>query len=299
MAAALGLARARCARLEADARVLECALARATDTAHRLSVACGVHESAVVCLCGALRAADRALETYDVLLALAETAPAPPGRDRAALTADQRDAAELVARRLLARLDAEADGAAVTLGEPLLSPGPWLEPRPNPQSCEGGAGAGAAWDEAMEARLRRHAARLKSETAALRAHRPPPQLFSHYEEEEAPEPAPGRAGAADMETAVLIQEALSAREERAAALAALAAERARVAALTAALARAPPPSAPSSPRHAQVSWLTSVSPTPRCTPGISNVHSRCRARRSLAVQFSERSTSDARERHAC
>lgn len=37
----------------------------------------------------------------------------------------QREAAELVARQLLARLDAEQRCA--TIGEPLLSPGPWLE----------------------------------------------------------------------------------------------------------------------------------------------------------------------------
>lgn len=42
---------------------------------NRMSVACAVHESSSVALCCALRAADRALETYDVLLALAETAP--------------------------------------------------------------------------------------------------------------------------------------------------------------------------------------------------------------------------------
>ncbi|KPJ17504.1 hypothetical protein RR48_01992 [Papilio machaon] len=60
--------RARCLRLQADCRVLDCALARALDTAHRLSCACAAQESSMVALCSALRAADRALETYDVLL---------------------------------------------------------------------------------------------------------------------------------------------------------------------------------------------------------------------------------------
>lgn len=53
--------------------MLDFALHRAVDTAHRLQCACALHESASVALCGALQAADRALEVYDVLLALAET----------------------------------------------------------------------------------------------------------------------------------------------------------------------------------------------------------------------------------
>ncbi|XP_037303034.1 uncharacterized protein LOC119193521, partial [Manduca sexta] len=120
--------RARCRRLRADRAVLACALDRAVDTAHRLSTCCAAHEASSVSLCLALRAADRALEAYDVLLALAET------DQRHA----QRASAELVARQLLARLDAEQ---VATIGEPLLSPGPWLQHDTQAGGAEGAEGA--------------------------------------------------------------------------------------------------------------------------------------------------------------
>ncbi|KAJ0169380.1 hypothetical protein K1T71_014967 [Dendrolimus kikuchii] len=135
--------RVRSLRLHADLRVAQCALARASDTAHRLYTSCSVQESCCVSLCGALKAADRALETYDVLLALAETAHAHT---------PEREAAELVARQLLTRLENEDMSASI--GEPLLSPGPWL----------------------------RHQHQLKAHTVALRTTAPPPHLFSYHGE---------------------------------------------------------------------------------------------------------------------
>ncbi|KAJ2942227.1 hypothetical protein O0L34_g15774 [Tuta absoluta] len=197
LSASVAAWRARCARLEADCRVLHCALARATDTAHRLSCACAVQESSCVSLCCALRAADRALETYDVLLALQETQPG---------TSQEREAAELVAKQLLARLDAEH---APSVGEPLLSPGPWLQ-------HDTQYGSNCSWTAECEARLRGHAARLKSDTVTLRNLRPPPQLFSHHEiaEEDLPKSV-SNVSMAEMEAAVMMQEVLSARETRA------------------------------------------------------------------------------------
>ncbi|XP_075989715.1 uncharacterized protein LOC142985430 [Anticarsia gemmatalis] len=181
----------KCARLRAERRVLQCALARAADTAHRLYCACAVQESTSVSLCCALRAADRALETYDVLLALAET--------QHHTSTAERSAAELVAGQLLARLDAEAGGAA--LGEPLLSPGPWLQHH-HQVSCAG-------WSLASETRLRAHAARLKADTVALRGTQPPPKLFSYHDIDEAELPARGAGcSAADMEAAVALHDAL-------------------------------------------------------------------------------------------
>ncbi|XP_045541208.1 uncharacterized protein LOC106708162 isoform X2 [Papilio machaon] len=224
--------RARCLRLQADCRVLDCALARALDTAHRLSCACAAQESSMVALCSALRAADRALETYDVLLALAETqpsAPTAPPEQRL----HERQAAETVARRLLARLE-----AAPALGEPLLSPGPWLPPHQHQlddtldedvEGCVsvgdmgdvggaevvvGGARSGA-WSEQHEARLRRHAARLKTETVALRALPTPPQLFTYHTDDEDGISKSG-VSMVEMEAAVMMQELLSVQETRAA-----------------------------------------------------------------------------------
>ncbi|CAG4951569.1 unnamed protein product, partial [Parnassius apollo] len=219
--------RARCRRLQADCRLLDCALARALHTAHRLTCACAKQESSCVALCSALRAADRALETYDVLLALAET--------QHCQGSPERGAAELVARRLLARLEARA------LPEPLLSPGPWLphhhhqDPtelqsvllarcvqQRSPQLtgavlvCRSGCSAAGGWSAALEARLRRHAARLKADTVALR---PQPRLFSRHDAEEEDEAGAGGAladvGAPEMEAAVAAQEAMVIQEKKA------------------------------------------------------------------------------------
>nr|XP_049695759.1 uncharacterized protein LOC110382774 isoform X1 [Helicoverpa armigera]XP_049695760.1 uncharacterized protein LOC110382774 isoform X2 [Helicoverpa armigera] len=179
---------ARCARLRAERRVLQCALARAADTAHRLYCACAVQESTSVSLCCALRAADRALETYDVLLALAETQ-----HDQH----DQRAAAELVASQLLSRLESEQSGAVVGA---LLSPGPWL--------AQAAAAPAPRWSRAAELRLRAHAARLKADTVALRDTQTQPKLFSYHDVEES-ELGAG-CSAAEMEAAVALHSALAA-----------------------------------------------------------------------------------------
>ncbi|KAM3955708.1 uncharacterized protein ACR2FA_010347 isoform 1-T4 [Aphomia sociella] len=199
LGAALTAWRARCARLQADCRLLHAALATARDTAHRLYSACSVQESSCVALCGALRAADRALEAYDVLLALAETAGEAP-------QCPQRAAAELVAGQLLQRLDG---GEAGDVGAPLLSPGPWLQHDTQAPS-DGG------WSPGREARLRRHAAKLKAATAALRQAHPPPRLFSYHDVDDEDIPKSVVAfSMAEIEEAVMMQEVLAAREKRA------------------------------------------------------------------------------------
>ncbi|XP_045509015.1 uncharacterized protein LOC123704651, partial [Colias croceus] len=188
--------KARCIRLAAECRVLDAALHRAVDTQHRLSCACAMHESSSVVLCSALRAADRALETYDVLLALAETQHEP--------TSAERQAAEDVATRLLRRLE-----SGPTWGQPLLSPGPWHDHhQSNPSE-----GPGAPWGPEAEARLRSHAASLKRDTVALRALRPAPTMYSPHDLDES-EDCKSVDGVTDMETAVMMQEVLLARENR-------------------------------------------------------------------------------------
>lgn len=193
LSASVEALKAHCRKLEADNAVTQAALEQATDVVHRLYTFCSVQESWVVQLCAALRAADRTVEAYDVLLALAET------ERRAA--PHQREAAELVARQLLARLDAEQRCA--TIGEPLLSPGPWLEHDNN-------AEAGGAWGGQQEASLRRHVAALKSSAAALRDCRP-----ALYSQHDGAEELSG--GAADyrlmqMEAAIVLQESAQLKE---------------------------------------------------------------------------------------
>ncbi|CAK1547942.1 unnamed protein product [Leptosia nina] len=188
--------RARCIRLAAECRVLDAALHRAVDTQHRLSCACAMHESSSVVLCSALKAADRALETYDVLLALAET--------QQDTDSPEREAAQAVARRLLRRLE-----CGPLWGQALLSPGPWHD---HHQNNTGTAEDLEPWTSECEVRLRKHAARLKRETVALRALRPPPHMYSPHDVEE--DEAKDAEGLSEMETAVMMQEVLLARENR-------------------------------------------------------------------------------------
>lgn len=211
LSAALLAAEARVCRLEADNRLLECALSRAINTAQRVSLCCARQEQCTVGLCGALRAADRALEAYDVLLAMAESRHGD---------AEQRHAAELIAKRLLHRLDNESEKP--NFEEPLLPPGPWAA------SLDTQCGDGA-WDAVCEERLRAHAARLKVETVSLRDVQPQPKLFTyHDDEEEEPLPsAPVSDSPANMEVAVLMQEVAAGREERAHLVSLLCAEKAR------------------------------------------------------------------------
>ncbi|XP_039762724.1 uncharacterized protein LOC120635684 isoform X2 [Pararge aegeria] len=205
--AAAAVWRARCLRLAADCRVLDCALAQAVDTAHRLSCACAVQESSSVALCSALRAADRALETYDVLLALAET------QANTHRSESERAAAEEVACRLLRRLE-----AAPAWGEALLSPGPWHNHHQNNESDK----EVEPWSSDCECRLRAHAARLKRDTVALRELRPPPSFYSPHDMEEADSRCSDSVSMEEMEAAVMMQEMLVAKEalamDRAAAL---------------------------------------------------------------------------------
>ncbi|XP_064292990.1 uncharacterized protein LOC128682240 isoform X2 [Plodia interpunctella] len=195
-----GVRRTHCARLHADRRVLQRALRHAADTAHRLYSACAVHESRLTCVCSALKASDRALEAYDVLLALAETREGQP----------ERAAAELVGRQLLSRLE----NSRAALGEPLLSPGPWA------QHTQYVAAGEDAWSAAAERRLRAAAAALKAESVALRRRQPAPGFYSHHEIDMTDIPKPeGAFDMADMEAAVMMQEVLTAREAKAIALA--------------------------------------------------------------------------------
>ncbi|KPJ03668.1 hypothetical protein RR46_04280 [Papilio xuthus] len=67
----------------------------------------------------------------------------------------------------------------------------------------GGASAGA-WSAEQEARLRQHAARLKTDTVALRALPTPPQLFTYHTDDEEGLSKSG-VSMAEMEAAVMMQ----------------------------------------------------------------------------------------------
>ncbi|CAH0404202.1 unnamed protein product [Chilo suppressalis] len=189
--------RARWLRSEASLVVVGGALSRCGECARRLHCACAQLEASTASLSHALNAADRALETYDVLLALAETRP----------NGIQRNAAEAVAWQLLRRLkEHEADA----VGSPTLSPGPWLQR--DKESEEHAPSPPPPWGAEQETQLRQHAAALKAQTVALRRHAQHPVLYSHHDidEEDIPTGA-GIFSMADMEAAVMLEEMLTVR----------------------------------------------------------------------------------------
>ncbi|RVE42227.1 hypothetical protein evm_013127 [Chilo suppressalis] len=187
--------RARWLRSEASLVVVGGALSRCGECARRLHCACAQLEASTASLSHALNAADRALETYDVLLALAETRP----------NGIQRNAAEAVAWQLLRRLkEHEADA----VGSPTLSPGPWLQRQ--------GVGGACPIAPSPWARSRRRSSgstpRAQGADRALRRHAQHPVLYSHHDidEEDIPTGA-GIFSMADMEAAVMLEEMLTVR----------------------------------------------------------------------------------------
>ncbi|GLG94549.1 Uncharacterized protein GBIM_01746 [Gryllus bimaculatus] len=224
------------ARLEharAQNRVLALALEESRAQNERLILLVGKYESNATALRLALGYSDRAIEAYDVLVALLESelglllascrslglasfglhaADAAPfnnvlvseevsldGIDKASLLKKARDnryAAETVARHVLARLE------TVAVGMPAA---PWED--------YSHAASEGEWGQAEERRLRDHIVRLKTERATVRG--TVLELESCHVEPPGACVTLADACKLDLETAVLMQELMAVREERA------------------------------------------------------------------------------------
>ncbi|KAJ9578304.1 hypothetical protein L9F63_005470, partial [Diploptera punctata] len=165
----------------------------------RLSLLVGKYESNATALRLALSYSDRAIEAYDVLVALLESELGLLlANCRAA--GENRRAAETVARHLLSRLD----NATTTGGM-----GPWDDYSHTTSDCCN------EWGQGEERRLRDHIGKLKTERSSVRA--TVVELEScHAEPLVSRQPISlAEARKLDLETAVLMQELMAMREDKA------------------------------------------------------------------------------------
>ncbi|XP_046432887.1 colorectal mutant cancer protein isoform X2 [Neodiprion fabricii] len=164
----------------------------------RLSLLVGKYESNATALRLALSYSDRAIEAYDVLVALLESEIAL-STDRSNITIDNRRIAENVAYHVLNRL--ENDCAA--LGAP------WEDSMVLSDDSE------VTWGIEEEKRLRRHINRMKSDRAMVRS--TAVELESVHAEplNSKNTISLSEARKLDLETAVLMQELMAMREDKA------------------------------------------------------------------------------------
>ncbi|XP_067217257.1 colorectal mutant cancer protein isoform X3 [Linepithema humile] len=165
----------------------------------RLSLLVGKYESNATALRLALSYSDRAIEAYDVLVALLESEIAL-STERNSVTIDNRRAAENVAYHVLNRLE---NDCANTLGAP------WEDSMVLSDESE------VTWNVDDEQRLRRHISRLKGERTMVRS--TAVELESVHAEPLNSKNTISLAEARklDLETAVLMQELMAMREDKA------------------------------------------------------------------------------------
>lgn len=190
--------------------VLSLTLAESKSHCNHLYLLCGKYESNAVALHQALNCSDRAIEAYDVMLALLESrlGIVESGDDDEAEVAAQesRRAAEAVAKHLINCMESEKNLQGTSLG-------PWHDAIVISASSSSNQ---APWTDADDHRLRGHVSKLKGQRASIQ--NTVVTLESPFCDSEADRGDSVQASAADvrrldLETAVLMQELMSMREE--------------------------------------------------------------------------------------
>ncbi|XP_057320463.1 colorectal mutant cancer protein [Microplitis mediator] len=164
----------------------------------RLSLLVGKYESNATALNLALSFSDRAIEAYDVLVALLETEIAL-STDRNSVTIDNRKTAENVAHHLLKQLESDY----TTIGAP------WEDSIILSDDSE------VFWSIDEEQRLRKHISKLKNHRAMVRSTAVELETV-HVEPLNSKNTISlAEARKLDLETAVLMQELMAMREDKA------------------------------------------------------------------------------------
>ncbi|BFF92670.1 colorectal mutant cancer protein [Drosophila madeirensis] len=137
--------------------ILAMTLDESKEHTEHLYLLCGKYESNAVALQLALNCSDRAIEAYDVMLALLETKLALLS-DKSAAAEESRRSVEAVAKHLLARLDSEKNVCENSLG-------PWqhninLSGEDDPKSAR-------PWCTDDDNRLRNHVSKLKGRRSTV------------------------------------------------------------------------------------------------------------------------------------
>ncbi|KAL3277677.1 hypothetical protein HHI36_013023 [Cryptolaemus montrouzieri] len=167
----------------------------------RLALLCGKYESNAVALRLALGVTDRAIEAYDVLLALLETELALNEENVESI--QNRSAAETVAKQLLTYLDSYEISSDMLLS-------PWQNHVYDTSKIDNNE----QWTSEHETRLREHVSRLKAERSNIQGTYV--ALESTYVENVPVKPMNNQESRKmDLEMAVLLQELMGLREEKA------------------------------------------------------------------------------------
>ena len=192
--------------------VLSLTLAESKAHCNHLYLLCGKYESNAIALHQALNCSDRAIEAYDVMLALLESRLGILECGEAA--SESRKAAEAVAKHLIDRLDCEKNLQGNSLG-------PWQDAIVISANSSANA---EPWTDTHDTKLRNHVSKLKGQRASIQ--NTVVTLESPFFSEEGIMDKLNIAGnqdskvsadnrRMDLETAVLMQELMSIREEMA------------------------------------------------------------------------------------
>ncbi|XP_059218622.1 colorectal mutant cancer protein isoform X3 [Stomoxys calcitrans] len=195
--------------LKVQNRVLSLTLDESKEHCDHLYLLCGKYESNAVALQVALNCSDRAIEAYDVMLALLESKLGII-KEKSSAAEESRKAVESVARHLLDRLESEKNICENSLG-------PWQNSFSIPDKV-----SSKPWTSEDDNRLRYHVSKLKGRRATVQntivqlespfsdsfeksrmALESKKELSNHKE----------KTSALDLEVAVLMQELLNLREE--------------------------------------------------------------------------------------
>ncbi|KAH8386297.1 hypothetical protein KR200_004280 [Drosophila serrata] len=201
----------RVEHLEMRNTMLALTLDECKEHTEHLYLLCGKYESNAVALQLALNCSDRAIEAYDVMLALLESKLALLGEKSASEAEESRRSVEAVARHLLARLDSEKNVCENSLG-------PWQH---NINlSTEDAPKTGHFWCTDDDNRLRYHVSKLKGRRSSVQhtivsLESPFSDVYEKKRlalEKEHELRDDDKKSSIDLETAVIMQELLELRD---------------------------------------------------------------------------------------
>lgn len=185
--------------------VLTLSLAESKSHCNHLYLLCGKYESNAIALQQALGCSDRAIEAYDVMLALLESRLGI--LEDATASIDSRKAAEAVAKHLMSRLNCDENLHSQSLG-------PWQDAV---VIYANSAANAKPWTDNDDTRLRDHVSKLKGQRASIQ--NTVVNLESPFCDDTMSRAVPVSDAKKlenrrmDLETAVLLQELMSTREE--------------------------------------------------------------------------------------
>lgn len=193
----------RLEHLRIQNNVLAISLADSKANCEHLYLLCGKYESNAIALNLALNCSDRTIEAYDVMLALLESQ-----LENTESSIESRRAAETVAKHLMTRLENETNHQGNSLG-------PWQDAAALYGSSTNGNNS-EPWTDKDDAKLRAQMSKLKGQRATVQ--NTVVNLESPFEPDmEMPATADCRATDTsrklELETAVLMQELMSMRED--------------------------------------------------------------------------------------